>query len=176
MIEKGIYAVRSNEQQKKYKVLILCTGNSARSIMVEALFNSLGSHYFQAYSAGSHPTGEVNPFALEQIKDLPLNFKPLSKSRNEFASEGAPKLDLVITVCGNAAQEACPSLIGEPKEIHWGVADPAAVLGNDTDKRAAFSNCFDVFSNRIAKLITEIELSERQVSLNDIKQSMLTMA
>ena len=168
--------MRSNEQQKKYNVLVLCTGNSARSIMVEALFNSLGSDYFQAYSAGSHPTGKVNPFALEQIKDLPLNFKPSSKSWTKFSSEGAPELDLLITVCGNAAQETCPSLIGKPKEIHWGVADPAAVLGSDTDKRAAFSNCFNVFSNRITRLIKEIELSERPMSLNDIKQLMLMMA
>ncbi|NOQ81215.1 MAG: arsenate reductase ArsC [Methylophaga sp.] len=157
---------------KKYSVLILCTGNSARSIMVEALFNTIGPDYFQAVSAGSHPTGKVNPFALEQISHLPLNSEPSSKSWNVFS--GVP-LDFVITVCGNAAQEICPCFGGDPKHIHWGEADPAAVTGADDDKRQAFSECFNLFDTRIKQLIDNLD-KQQQIDTNTIMQTMLELA
>ena len=155
---------------------MLCTGNSARSIIVEALFNSIGSHYFQAYSAGSHPTGKVNPFALEQIGNLAINFEPKSKSRDIFARKDAPQLDLVITVCGNAAQEICPNFIGSPQHIHWGVPDPAAITGSDDDKRKEFANCFNLFYARISTLISLIKTRKLQRDTNLIVQSMLILA
>jgi|GEM_PF-1476674 len=146
-------------KQKKYTVLILCTGNSARSIMVEALFNTIGREYFQAYSAGSHPTGKVNPFALEQIKNLPLTFEPASKSWDVFAAEDSPHLDFVVTVCGNAAQEICPNFVGKPTHFHWGVDDPAAVV-DMVDKQKAFEKCFNLFLNNISNLVAKFAGSE----------------
>lgn len=151
--------MNSDLEQKKYTVLVLCTGNSARSIMVEALLNTIGSEYFQAYSAGSHPTGKVNSLALDQIKNLPLRFEPASKSWDVFASENAPHLDFVITVCGNAAQEICPNFVGKPIHVHWGVDDPAAVLDMD-DKRKAFEVCFNLFLNNISNLVDILALSD----------------
>jgi len=150
-------------EQKKYSVLILCTGNSARSIMVEALLNTIGSQYFQAYSAGSHPTGKVNSFALEQIKHLPLTFEPASKSWDVFASEDSPHLDFVITVCGNAAQEICPNFVGKPIHIHWGVDDPAAVADMD-DKQKAFEKCFNLFLNNIFSLVDMLACTDHSPS------------
>tara|TARA_R110001606_G_scaffold399222_2_gene582415 strand:- start:71744 stop:72295 length:552 start_codon:yes stop_codon:yes gene_type:complete len=155
-------------ERKKYTVLILCTGNSARSIMVEALFNSIGRDYFQAYSAGSHPTGKVNSLAIDQIKDLPLTFEPASKSWDLYASEDAPHLDFVITVCGNAAQEICPNFVGKPIHIHWGVDDPAAVIDMN-DKRKAFEVCFNLFLNNISSLVDRLAYSAHiSPSLEDI--------
>jgi len=167
----------ANVENTKYTVLILCTGNSARSIIVEALFNTVAGQYFQAYSAGSHPTGKVNPFALEQLNqlDMPENFIPRSKSWDEFGRDDAPKFDFVITACGNAAQEICPCFKGKPSHIHWGQPDPASVEGNDDAKRAAFSTCFEIFKNQITQLASQLEQTTYKES-GDIKQILLALA
>ena len=133
-----------------YNVLFLCTGNSARSILAEALLNNLGQGRFRAYSAGSHPTGRVNPFALELLEKHRLPVEGLrSKSWDEFAQPGAPALDFVFTVCDSAAGEVCPIWPGQPITAHWGVEDPAAVEGSDEAKRRAFLNAFQILGNRV---------------------------
>jgi len=124
---------------KIFNVLFLCTGNSARSIMAEALVTTMGSGRFQGYSAGSKPVGRVNPFAIEVVKETGYPVDALrSKSWDEFAAPGAPQMDFIITVCDNAAGETCPYWPGHPATAHWGFEDPAAVEGTDDDKRAAF--------------------------------------
>ena len=131
-------------------VLFLCTGNSARSILAEAYLNHTGRGRFIAYSAGSHPAGRVNPFALELLREggLPTT-AARSKSWDEFARPGAPKIDFVITVCDSAAAEVCPVWPGHPVKAHWGVPDPAAVEGTDEQKRHAFKDALTTLSRRI---------------------------
>lgn len=134
-------------------VLFLCTGNSARSILAEALLNYLPVNQggFRAFSAGSHPAGQVNPFALELLEKNRLDTASLrSKSWDEFARPGAPNLDFVFTVCDNAAGEVCPVWPGQPMTAHWGVPDPAALAGSDEDKRKAFFQAFNQLQNRIS--------------------------
>lgn len=122
-----------------YSVLFLCTGNSARSILAEALLNSAGKGRFKAYSAGSFPKGEVNPYAIRLLENLKLPTEGLrSKSWDEFAKPGAPPLDFIITVCDNAAGEVCPIWPGKPVTAHWGIPDPAAAEGTDAEVAAAF--------------------------------------
>jgi arsenate reductase (thioredoxin) len=141
--------------EKCYNVLFLCTGNSARSIMAEAILNRKGQPHFRAYSAGSHPSGRVRPEALEQIKlaRMPVeNFR--SKSWDEFAAPGAPQMDFVFTVCDNAAGEVCPVWPGQPMTAHWGVADPAAERGTPDQIERAFRDAFVILDRRISLFLS----------------------
>lgn len=136
--------------EKTFNVLFLCTGNSARSIMAEAILNSVGANKFKAYSAGSHPAGHIQSFALDLIKHARMKTDGLrSKDWEEFGKPGAPEMHFVITVCDHAAREACPVWPGKPMTAHWGVPDPVAVHGSDEQKRKAFSNAFHLLGNRI---------------------------
>ncbi len=137
--------------ERVFNVLFLCTGNSARSILAEAILNSLGKSRFRAFSAGSHPKGEVNRFAIELLRKQGLDVSGLrSKSWDEFAAPGAPHLDFVFTVCDNAAGEVCPIWPGQPMTAHWRIEDPAAVEGSDEEKRSAFSTASRLLQNRIS--------------------------
>lgn len=132
-----------------YNILFLCTGNSARSIMAEAIMNHKGRPNFTAYSAGSHPSGKVRPEALQQLEAAHLAAtNARSKSWDEFAKSGAPKLDFVITVCDNAANEVCPVWPGQPMTAHWGVPDPAA-MGTEAEIAKAFRDAFFMLDRRI---------------------------
>lgn len=134
----------------RYNVLVLCTGNSARSILAEALIDHWGGGRFKGYSAGSFPKGAVHPLALELLAKIELPTAGLrSKGWDEFGEPGAPRMDFVFTVCDQAAAEPCPIWPGEPMTAHWGVADPAAVAGSDADKRAAFRDAFRALEHRI---------------------------
>jgi arsenate reductase (thioredoxin) len=141
--------------RRPLNVLFLCTANSARSILAEGYLNSIGKERFRAYSAGSHPKGQINPFALELLnrKGIPTG-DMRSKAWDEFARPGAPALDIVITVCDQAAGEVCPIWPGHPLMAHWGIADPAAASGSDDDKHEAFSNAFAALKVRIDLLMT----------------------
>jgi len=144
---------------RQYHVLFLCTGNSARSILAEALINHWGTGRFVGYSAGSRPVGRLNPIALELLQHMQLPIEGLrSKSWDEFAAEGAPELDFVFTVCDNAAGEQCPFWPGQPMTAHWGVEDPAAVAGADTEKWLAFRKAFRELENRI-KIFVNLKIS-----------------
>ncbi|MBI2799240.1 MAG: arsenate reductase ArsC [Gammaproteobacteria bacterium] len=154
---------------KTYNVLFLCTGNSARSIIAEAIMNHLGHGRVRAYSAGSHPTGNVNPFALETLSalDYPID-TPRSKSWDEFARPESPPLDFVFTVCDNAAGEVCPHWPGQPMTAHWGIEDPAAVEGSELDKKRAFTQAalylrrrIDLFLNLPLAALDTLALQKR---------------
>jgi arsenate reductase (thioredoxin) len=134
-----------------YNVLFLCTGNSARSILAEAILNRIGKGRFHAYSAGSHPKGEVNPHALELLKRLDYDVSQFrSKAWDELAAAGAPKLDFVITVCDSAAGEVCPVWPGQPVTAHWGMPDPAAAKGTRAEIALAFAETYRMLDNRLS--------------------------
>lgn len=135
---------------KVYNVLFLCTGNSARSIMAEALVTAMGKGRFRGFSAGSHPGGTVNPFAVEQVAASGYPMDQLrSKSWDEFGAPDAPHMDFIFTVCDNAAGEACPYWLGHPLTAHWGFEDPAAATGTDEEKRAVFHKVFRQIMTRM---------------------------
>ena len=139
------------EPRAPYNILFLCTGNSARSIIAEAIMNRVGTGKFKAYSAGSHPRGEINPHALHLLHNLGYDLSGLrSKSWDAFAVEGAPPLDFVITVCDDAAGEVCPVWPGHPVTAHWGMPDPAAVEGSPVEIALAFSETHRILGNRIS--------------------------
>jgi arsenate reductase len=156
-----------------YNVLILCTGNSARSILGEALINHWGQGKFVGYSAGSTPKGQVHPIALQLLEHMKLPTGGLrSKSWDEFAKPGAPPLDFVFTVCDNAAGEACPYWPGQPVTAHWGLEDPAAVQGSDAEKWLAFRKTFRELESRIKAFtslpIRSLEKTKLQARLDEI--------
>lgn len=144
--------------QPPYNVLFLCTGNSARSILAEVLLNAMGGNRFRAYSAGSHPKGAVNPHALKLLAKSRLPTDGLrSKSWDEFAAAGAPKLDFVFTVCDDAAGEVCPVWPGQPMTAHWGIPDPAAATGSEEEIDRAFFRAYEQLQRRIS-LFTSLRL------------------
>lgn len=141
--------------RRPYNVLFLCTGNSARSILAEAILNSKGRPNFVAYSAGSHPAGKVHPGALRQLETAHLSTAGLhSKSWEEFEAPGAPRLDFVFTVCDSAAKEVCPVWPGQPMTAHWGIADPSAVRGTEEEIRKAFRDAFFLLDRRIGLFLS----------------------
>jgi arsenate reductase len=143
---------------EKYNVLFLCTGNSARSVMAEVLLNHWGRDRFRSFSAGSHPAGKVHPFTLDLLNRLKLPTAGLrSKNWDEFATDNAPVMDFVFTVCDQAAGEVCPIWPGQPITAHWGFPDPAAFVGPDAEKRAFFADVFRQIENRI-KVFTALPM------------------
>ena len=141
-------------------VLFLCTGNSARSVMAEGLLNKLGAGRFHAFSAGSHPAGRVNPFAIEVLERAGCPTAGMrSKAWDEFAAPGAPALDIVVTVCDNAAGEVCPVWPGHPATAHWGYPDPAAQEGSEEEKRAAFARVFAQIRVRV-QMLASLDLAQ----------------
>jgi protein-tyrosine-phosphatase len=158
-----------------FSVLFLCTGNSARSIMAEAILNREGAGRFSAYSAGSHPKGMVHPYALDLL--LKLNYPTQefrSKSWDEFTAAEAPKFDFVFTVCDSAAAEVCPVWPGHPMTAHWGIPDPAAAEGTEAERRLAFADAYRMLKNRIGVFISlpigSLDRLSLQKRLNDIGQ------
>jgi arsenate reductase len=158
---------------KPLNFLFICTGNSARSILGEALATTLSKGRLRGYSAGSHPGGKVNPFAAELC--ALMHYPPdmlRSKSWDEFSAPGAPVMDLIVTVCDSAEGEACPVWLGHPSTAHWGLPDPAAVIGSDTDKRTAFRAIRDAMAKRIEMLlalpIESMSDAERRVEMRRI--------
>jgi arsenate reductase len=140
---------------RTYNVLFLCTGNSARSVLGEAIVNHLGAHNqqggrFKGFSAGSQPRGEVHPYTLDLLRGLHLPTDGLfSKSWDLYAVAGAPKMDFIFTVCDSAAGEACPAWPGQPMTAHWGIPDPAAARGSEVERRAAFRQAYAALENRV---------------------------
>jgi arsenate reductase len=158
--------------ERLFNVLFLCTHNSARSVMAEALLNTIGRGRFFAFSAGSMPSGEVNPFAIEMAKTIGyLTDDIRSKSWDEFARPGAPKMDIIITVCDNAAGEVCPIWPGHPATAHWGFPDPSTTQGSDNDKRHAFDQVFHAIRRRIELLVNlPVDKLERLALASELKR------
>ena len=146
--------------REPYNILFLCTGNSARSILAESIMNRTGQGRFRAYSAGSHPSGTVHPCALKLLRQLNYPTEHLrSKSWDKFEGTGAPEFDFIVTVCDNAAGEVCPIWPGKPIRSHWGIADPAAVKGSDTECSLAFAEAARLLGNRI-RLFSSLPLDK----------------
>jgi len=144
----------ASAEHKPINVLFLCTGNSARSIMAEAILNRAGQGHVRGYSAGSHPKGQVHPYAVDLLRKLNFDLAGLrSKSWTEFAKPDAPKIDFVFTVCDDAAKESCPIWPGQPMTAHWGIPDPAAVEGTEVEKRLAFADALRMLTTRINVLV-----------------------
>jgi len=157
-------------KDREINILILCTGNSARSILAESLINKLGKGRVHGFSAGSSPAGKVNPFAIELLADKGLPVAGLrSKSWDEFAKPGAEKIDFVITVCDNAAGEVCPIWPGHPVVAHWGIPDPAGVEGSDEQKAEAFSLAYDRLEKRLTAFFS---LSFEELDTDLLKSKM----
>ena len=147
--------MRDDVDRNPFNVLFLCTGNSARSIMAEAILNRDGRGKFRAFSAGSHPKGHIHPYAVDLLRKLNYDVSGFrSKSWTEFARPEAPKLDFVFTVCDDAAKEVCPVWPGQPMTAHWGIPDPAAATGNEAEIRLAFADAFRMLNNRISIFIS----------------------
>lgn len=159
-----------------YTVLFLCTGNSARSILAEAILNREGRGKFKAYSAGSFPKGQVNPHTILLLQQLGYDTSQFrSKSWDEFATPGAPQLDFVFTVCDNAAGETCPAWIGHPMSAHWGIPDPADVTGSEAEIALAFAQAYAAMQHRISAFIalpmSSLDRMSLQNKLKDIGKS-----
>jgi arsenate reductase len=158
--------MRTADTDRPYNVLFLCTGNSARSIMAEAILGREGRRSFRAYSAGSHPKGRVHPYVLDLLRKLNFDVGKLrSKDWSEFARPDAPPLDFVFTLCDDAAAEACPVWPGQPMTAHWGLPDPAAASGNEAEIRLAFADAFRMLNNRISIFVNLPLRSLDQLSL-----------
>ncbi len=155
-----------------YNVLFICTGNSARSIMAEAILNQLGGGRFRAYSAGSQPAGAVNPMAIELLARNRFPTEDLrSKNWDEFSAPDAPRMDFVLTVCDKAAGEVCPVWPGQPMSAHWGVEDPVAVEGSEAHRRKAFSDAFMILNRRIAIFLSlPIDKLDRLSLQNELRR------
>jgi arsenate reductase len=163
----------SEAPMRPYNVLFLCTHNSARSIFAECIMNRVGAGRFRAYSAGSMPSGTINPHAISLLRNLNYKTDDLrSKAWDEFAAEGAPELDFVFTVCDNAAGEICPLWPGQPMNAHWGIPDPSAATGSDAEIAFAFSDAFRQLNNRITLFcplpLASIDRLSLQRRLDDI--------
>ena len=163
--------------EKTYNVLFLCTGNSARSIIAEAILTRVGRGKFKAFSAGSQPKGEVHPFTIQLLKGLNYDTSfARSKNWDEFAVAGAPEMDFVFTVCDNAAAESCPVWPGQPMTAHWGIPDPAAAEGNDAERHFAFAEAYRMLNNRIGIFIslpmTSLDKLALQKRLDEIGREM----
>jgi arsenate reductase (thioredoxin) len=158
LLRENVMEVVSNK--KPLNVLFLCTGNSARSIMAECILNRLGAGRFKAFSAGSHPTGHVNPFAINLLRKSNYDVSRLrSKSWEEFAGPDAPKLDFVFTVCDDAANEVCPIWPGQPMSAHWGLPDPAKATGNEAERAFAVADTMRMLNQRIG-IFTSLPLDK----------------
>ena len=156
----------SKDKTEPFNVLFLCTQNSARSLMAECVLNRLGQGKFRAFSAGSHPRGDINPHALDLLRKEAYDVGKLrSKSWDEFAGAGAPKLDFVFTVCDQAAGEVCPIWPGQPMTAHWGLPDPARAEGNAAEKRLAFADCLRMLNQRIGIFVNLPLASLSRISL-----------
>ncbi len=158
--------------ERVYNALFLCTGNSARSILAESILNQEGKGRFKAYSAGSNPAGKVHPYSIDLLKSMDHPVDHLrSKNWSEFSGVDAPKLDFVFTVCDNAAGETCPVWLGQPMTAHWGIPDPASVMGSEAEKRAAFTEAYRMMFNRISLFLAlPLESIDKMSLQNRLKE------